>query len=271
LLESKHLYQNVQVKLSVRTNFEAAAKVPKERAVSTLDLGADLQNGPWSIFGSQMVDYSLRGVPAGMKLKERLQVRAPDLKLYCAASCQRLEPFHATDCTHIFSSREPEPTRQMFVLQYVCQSCRGEPIVFLVRREGLKLTLAGRSQIEQVYVPREIPRQVAKYFSCAVVAHQSGQTLAGNFLLRTLVEQWVRSFPPTAEMRVEGALDWYYKNLPEDFRQRFPSLRKIYESLSSDIHAAEGDATVFSAELERIVKHFDAWRVYELKHATFGQ
>jgi hypothetical protein len=271
LLERKHLYQSVQVPLSVRTNFEAAAKVPKERAASALDLGTDLQNGPWSVFGSKTADYSGRGFPPGVKFKERLRIAAPDLRLYCAAPCQRLEPFHATDCSDIFSGDNSQPTRQMFVLQYVCQSCRGEPMVFLVRREGLKLTLAGRSPIEHVNVPREIPRQVANYYSGAVVAHQCGQTLAGNFLLRTLVEQWVRSFPPTAEMRAEAALDWYYSNLPEDFRQRFPSLRKIYEKLSLDIHAAGGDTKVFSEESARIVKHFEAWRICELDHATFGQ
>jgi hypothetical protein len=271
LLERKHLYQRVEVKLSVSTNFEAAAKVPKERAASALDLAADLQDGPWSFFGSRTPDYSGRSLPPGAKLKERLRVTAPDLRLYCATPCQRIEPFHATDCTDIFSSDNSHPTRQMLVLQYVCQSCRGEPTVFLVRRQGLKLTLAGRSPIEHVNVPREIPRQVAKYYSGAVVAHQSGQTLAGNFLLRTLVEQWVRSFPSTAELRAEDALDWYYRNLPEDFKQRFPSLRSIYEKLSSDIHAAGGDAKVFSDESAHIVKHFDAWRVFELDHATFGQ
>lgn len=273
LLEHKHLYQSVQVNLSVSANFEAAAKVIKERAASTVERGASLQDGPWLICGSHTFDYSFsRADPAGMKLEERLQVRAPDLKLYCVAPCKRLEPFHATDCTHVFSSSDDSnPTRQIFVLGYVCQSCRGEPAAFLVRREGLKLTLAGRSPIEHINVPREIPRQVAKYYSGAVVAHQSGQTLAGNFLLRTLVEQWVRSFPPTAEMRVEAALDWYYSNLPEDFRQRFPSLRNSYEKLSSDIHAAGGDAKVFSDESVHIGKHFDAWRVYELDHATFGQ
>jgi hypothetical protein len=104
-----------------------------------------------------------------------------------------------------------------------------------------------------------------------VVAHQSGQTLAGNFLLRTLIEQWVRSFPLAAEMRADVALGWYYDNLPADFKGRFPSLRSVYEMLSVDIHAAKGDAKVFNSESARIVKHFDAWRVFELDHATFGQ
>jgi hypothetical protein len=274
LLECKHLYQSVQVALGVSTNFEAAAKAPKELGGKALDVAAGLQDGPWSIFGSQMVDYSVgRLVPAGMKGERPLQVRAPDLKLYCAAPCKRLEPFHATHSADVFSDSSDEsiPTRQIFVLRYACQSCRGEPTVFLVRREGLKLTLAGRSPIEHVNVPGEIPRQVAKYYSGAVVAHQSGQTLAGNFLLRTLVEQWVRSFPPAAEMRAEEALDWYYRNLPKDFSQRFPSLRSIYEKLSSDIHAAGGDAKVFSDESARIVKHFDAWRLFDLDHATFGR
>lgn len=272
LLERKHLYQNVPVNLGVSTNFEAAAKVPKERKVSAVELGAGLQDRAWSIFGSQTIDYSARvGSLAGVKLDEWLRVSAPDLRLYCAAPCKRLEPFHAADCTDVFSGNESQPMRQIFVLRYVCQSCRGEPTVFLVRREGLKLTLAGRSPIEHVDVPREIPRQVAGYYSGAVVAHQCGQTLAGNFLLRTLVEQWLRSFQPAAKMRAEAALDWYYSNLPEDFRQRFPSLRTIYEKLSMDIHAAGGNAKVFDDQSARIVKHFDAWRLYELDHATFGQ
>jgi len=71
-------------------------------------------------------------------------------------------------------------------------------------------------------------------------------------------------------MRAEAALDWYYSKLPEDFRQRFPLLRNFYENLSSDIHAASGDAKVFSDESVRIVKHFDAWQVYELANAIFG-
>lgn len=261
LLERKHLYQTAEV------IFKAEVSVSKERAMSALEL----EIGPWSIFGSRTPNY--RGAvafPPDVKFEERLSIRAPDLKLYCAAPCRRLEPFHAIDCSHVFSGDGTEPTRQIYALSYVCQSCRGEPTVFLVRREGLKLRLAGRSPIEHVDVPREIPGQVRKYYSGAVVAHQSGQTLAANFLLRTLVEQWVRSFPSTLEMRVDGALNWYCSNLPEDFRQRFPSLRDIYEKLSSDIHSAAGDPKLFIEESARIGKHFDAWRVYELDHRTFG-
>lgn len=274
LLEHKHLYQSVQVKLGTITRFEIANKAPKERASSVLEQGTALQNGPWVIFGSQSVDYSGRGMPAGVKIVETLQVAAPNLKLYCAAApCQRVEPFHATECIDILSREreEAQPTRQILALRYVCQSCQGEPTVFLVRREGLKLTLAGRSPIEHVDVPRVIPRQIEHFYSGAVVAHQCGQTLAGNFLLRTLVEQWVRSFPDAADMRADAALEWYYNYLPDDFRQRFPSLREIYEKLSADVHAAQGDASVFTDAAARIVKHFDAWRLFELDHSTFGR
>jgi adenylate kinase len=73
-------------------------------------------------------------------------------------------------------------------LSYQCQSCKGVPEVFLVRREHLKRTNAGRAPIEHVEVPKDIPKHVSRFFRGAIVAHQSGQTLAGIFLLQTLIE-----------------------------------------------------------------------------------
>jgi len=46
LLQRRHLYQSVQVKLCVLTNFEIAAKVLKEQPASASEVGARLQSGP---------------------------------------------------------------------------------------------------------------------------------------------------------------------------------------------------------------------------------
>lgn len=272
LLERKHLYQSVHTPFDGSFAFDSASEAPKERAASALVEGEALWKGRWSVSGYQSVDYSGRGLPAGATVAEMLRVKAPDVKLYCnGAECRRVEPFNAADCRDVFGDRaRGGPVRQMFVFMYVCQSCKGEPTVFLVRRQDAKFTLVGRSPIEHVEVPAVIPRRLQSIYSDAVVAHQSSQTLAGNFMLRTLVEQWVRSFPPAAAMRAEEALNWYYSHLPKDFTQRFPSLREIYGTLSDDIHAAAGQESVFTGAVAQLIKHFDAWRLFELDHDTFG-
>lgn len=275
LLERKHLYQSVRAQLDETFIFECAAQAPTERRSWFLAVGEMLKDGPWDLspFGPGGSGGNSVGQIGGGDIR-RLQVRAPDVKLYCKMpGCRRQEPFNMVGCTDMLGGEYSlaRPVRQIFGLSCVCQSCKGEPTIFLVRREGLKLTLVGRSSIEHVEVPTVIPRSVEHFYSGAVVAHQSGQTLAGNFMLRTLVEQWVRSFPSTAAMRVEDALDWYYSKLPEAFKQHSPSLREIYEHLSSDIHAAKGDESVFTSEMARIVEHFDGWRFYKLDGATFGQ
>lgn len=272
LLERKHLYQSVRAQLNGSLISDSVGEYPRELQAHARLEGEALWQGPWSLFGRQTADYSGRGFPSGAKRVERLRLNAPDVKLYCNAStCRRVEPFNAVDCTDVFrDARLENPVRQMFVFKYVCQSCKGEPTVFLVRRHGLKLTLVGRSPFEHVEVPKVIPRSVESFYSGAVVAHQSNQTLAGNFILRTLVEQWVRSFPPAAAMRAEDALDWYYRHLPTDFKQSSPSLREIYEDLSADIHSADGQEPVFEAAVARLIKHFEGWRYFELVHETFG-
>jgi hypothetical protein len=52
--------------------------------------------------------------------------------------------------------------------------------------------LSGRAPIEHVLVPNVIPKNAAGFFKDALIAYQSGQTLAALFLLRTLIEQWLK-------------------------------------------------------------------------------
>ena len=119
--------------------------------------------------------------------------------------------------------------------------------------------------MEASEVPSFIPRSLRQYYSGALVAHQSGQTLAGLFLLRTLIEQWARSqvekpTPPNADK----LLDKYMGMLPDDFNSRFPSMRALYDDISVDIHDAVGSTDLFHSALAKVTKHFEARRLYEL-------
>ena len=119
------------------------------------------------------------------------------------------------------------------------------------------MIVVGRSPMEHVEVPKEIYKKIRKFYRGAIIAHQSGETLAGNFLLRTLVEQWSRFFCRDAGARADQAIDSYMETLPSGFNDIFPSLRKVYEVLSIDIHSATGSEDVFESALSDIKKHFE--------------
>jgi hypothetical protein len=103
-----------------------------------------------------------------------------------------------------------------------------------------------------------------RFYRGAVVAHQSGQTLAGIFLLRKLIEQWARSKAPLGQLPADAVLDAYMATLPENFKSQFKSFRELYGDLSVDIHAAKGDPDRFNEAHDNIVEHFKARRLSRL-------
>jgi len=103
-----------------------------------------------------------------------------------------------------------------------------------------------------------------RFFSGAVVAHQSGQTLAGVFLLRSLIEQWARITTKSQAAKADEVLDAYMNSLPIDFKSRFASMYGLYGELSADIHSATGSAELFDSARCQIVEHFEARRLFKL-------
>jgi len=263
LFEHKHLYQSVRVEaepILTKMNEELSTNLPAY--YSGLFLGA------WWPSDPSDNRPALVGVAA---TESYLDFKSPDVKLHCT-KCNGTEAFNNLSSRIVVQDVHPlSPeialyvfTVQVFVFTFLCQSCKSIPEAFLVRREGDKITLSGRSPIEWVDVPKVIPKPVQKYFSDATVAHQSGQTLAGNFMLRTLIEQWSYSQAGTTTLSADQAIDAYMDNLPADFKSRFPSLRDVYSELSIDIHAATGSVQVFESSVRKITEHFDARRLFKL-------
>ena len=194
----------------------------------------------------------------------------PDAKLFCK-TCDRLEPFNGVAASNVLNRSAPSAGGilhkgklvQAYCLSYLCQSCKLVPEVFLVRRVGTRLSLSGRAPIEHVPVSRAIPKEVANFFSGALVAHQSGQTLAALFLLRTLCEQWTRRFADAAD-QAHVALDKYMDGLPDDFKGRFPSLRTMYGDLSAALHSANASDELFESTRALIEEHFEARLLFKL-------
>lgn len=156
---------------------------------------------------------------------------------------------------------------QTFVFPYHCQSCKKEPLIFLVHRTGTKLMIVGRNHFEKIQIPRTIPQQESKYFSDAVAAYNTGNILAGLFLLRTVVEQYMRRILMVTEKKTGDELaDAYASFLDDEFpKQRYPSLKVVYSELSVPLHAANNDADQFVKSREDIEHHFELLKHFPLK------
>jgi hypothetical protein len=262
LLEDKHLYQHIKVELDVPAA-DLSGVNPEMRMYLESEL-AKLPGGYWCI-RDKAEKMPMQSVGAAISFD------SPDVKLFCER-CRRIEAFNSVSSLDISERGHYEGSRnskgdivQVFGLSFQCQSCKGPPEVFLIRRAGNRLTLSGRAPIEHTEVPPDLPKSICRWYKDATVAHQSGQTLAGLFLLRTLIEQWTRETTKSAaDSSADRVLDAYVDDLPLDFKERFPSLRDTYSKLSDDIHRAVGSPDLYEEASNCIREHFEARRLYRL-------
>lgn len=250
LLSTKHLYQHI----SLDPNVEG--------------LPAQIGQGQLGQIWWPEVRDGREPMPPAVVPSDCLCFGLPHANLYCAgAECGRVQaysplrsPVHAKPYIEVLT--RTDPVVQVLVFNYQCQSCRGTPETFLIRRDGLKLTLCGRSPIEHVDVPGFIPKNQREFYSGAIVGYQCGHTLEGLFMLRTLIEQFAYERSPGVTF-ADRAIDAYMGQLDDEFKTRFPSLRKLYDELSAAIHTANADAALFEQSLADLTTHFDARRLFK--------
>jgi hypothetical protein len=268
LLESRHLYQSIVVDVNALVA-KVASRTETRSKENFLKWAANAAQWPWIVSDRSSLQALLQSLSSNVD-SSRVTWQAPDIKSFCK-QCDRLEPFNAVDATNFLAFSNPasggflsgKTRHQVYVTSYLCQSCKAIPEVFVIQREGSKLTLCGRSPMETVLVPKAVPKEISRFVSGAAVAHNSGQTLAGLFLLRTAVEQWSMLYA-LPEDRADEALEKYMQNLPEDFKARFPSMRNLYGELSAAIHRADGNVALFDIAMAKVNEHFEARRLFKL-------
>jgi hypothetical protein len=288
LLETKHLYQSVEISTS-----GFASYIDRE-AQKEFSLQAQVMPGRGSSPSrskEQILEdcrkkavEGLRNMQCQMKFNEmplqtgNFGISVPTIKAMCQnLGCGGLWPHNACPDPSwlIPASSMPSGSHQVFILRYQCQACKREPVSFLVKREGLKLTLVGRSPMEAVDVPKYVPKGIRKYYKGAVVAYNSGAVLPGIFMLRTMIEQHMRGAVNAGERKMTGdeLADAYAATLDSDFNRRCQSLKPVYVALSEAIHAAIDDKPeIFDIERTKILSHFEAKEVFErLAVATDAQ
>lgn len=262
LLESKHLYQKTVVdldtelashKLKLKSSTDQAllAKTYSRISIDPIAVGTVLQaaRGTYEIFNVTLV--------------------LSNVKLFCA-KCDRIEAympvaFKDLSADHAGNRYFCFDNVQIFALSYRCQSCRGTPETFLVSRRGSSLRLEGRSPMESVDVPNYIPKIESKYFRDALIAMNSGKTLAAFIYLRTFIEQVARRVTGMKKRETGDAiLAEYGSRLPQKYRDLMPSLREFYGKISEALHDAREDVELFKSAIEQIQRHFEIRKVFDI-------
>lgn len=277
LLETKHLYQHHKVAIEpltrIHEEYKRKAGGEFEQVLAKTVFG--LCQTFWMPAAKAFASGALISQGARLTLEGRMVFSVPGIRIFCP-KCDRIEPHNPHDRWSLidekdFHSDEPReqvtanPVHQVFILGFECQSCKSDPVVFLIRRIADKLIIAGRTPIEEVEVPKCIPRDTKKFYSDAIVAHQSGKTLAGLFYLRTFVEQTARSAVANPDQYDIGdkLMEAYAASLHLNVRSEFPSMRAVYDELSAALHAAEENVELFEKAITKINQHFEARRLYE--------
>jgi hypothetical protein len=271
LLETKHLYQKVSIDpTEIIKAVTTATYYPQDKEayaewVKAISQHLDLR----PTTKQRHDDDKNRGLLSVLIME--------NLKLYCA-NCEEREAFAPVWFSDSFNTLtrggiDAYPTDfaagkvlSMLVIHYQCQICKTQPVVFLIERDGWELKLHGRSPMETVKVPQYIPKVESRLYSDAIIAFNSGKTLAGLFYLRSFLELFARRVTGITE-RIPGdvLMGKYSEGLPSPQRDFMPSLRDLYDKLSTPIHAATDDIEVFTSAKENIDKHFDFRRIYNIQ------
>lgn len=268
LINTKHLYQSVLVSFEPLLTTEAKIRFELKNTTSLLRSSADrtsLEDIKTQVQQEFIQKRWLLHSPSVGIIRpdpdNPIYFSLPPVKTMCGV-CHSVESFNAWNGYHAATIPETAATEQTFCIPVQCQACRADVIVFLVHRKGIKLQLVGRSEFEDVQVPQYIPKEHKQFYSQALIAFNSGQLLPALFLLRTLIEQHMRATIDKIDLRGDELCDGYGKRLPEDFKERFPSLKTIYGKISDALHRAEAPEGLFESQLADIELHFDALALF---------
>jgi hypothetical protein len=270
LLENKHLYQKVSI---------SADSIIKQVRDTTLDARLMFDRAVQPVLANlrfMLASAVVRTADRGGTETTWPTLAITNIKAFCSAcrSREAFSPVWYRDLANELAkpSRRDEPVSdslssdfQLLFLAYQCQVCRGTPEGFMVRRRGWDLFYEGRSPIEFIEIPSFLPKEEREFFRDAVIAQNTGKTLAGLFYLRTFIEQFARR-RIAAKGRLTGdqIFDEYNKTLPEKQRDQMPSLREWYDKLSEALHEAKSDDALFEQAKNEIERHFDFRRLFKI-------
>lgn len=146
---------------------------------------------------------------------------------------------------NLYAIKEPDffdycgPSDQTYCFVLQCQNCKGNFLYVMVRRTGSRFRLVGRSAVEMPSLPDGFPKGQSKYFADAILAHRTGNTLAGVCLFRIALEQYLRDVTGNKATGISG--DALYEAFKHYLPKEFPigsvrGLGEVYGRLSEVMH-----------------------------------
>lgn len=277
IIENKHLYQNHEISFQdfdeIFSNIKLLLNVSEGNRHFYKDVYSLAPLLNWNVIGTSSGQRSILSFYGQTKEKTEitfLNVIPPEtVKLFCSV-CKNVEPYNLVSVSDLLNNSCVERIMvdkeliQVFAFAYQCQLCKSLPEIFVLRRKNMKISITGRSPIEQFPVKSFIPKNQYEYFSQANIAFNSGQILAALFLLRTFIEQYIREINVDPDSRnIDELFEFYKSSLPPEFNSRFPSLKNLYDVLSIDLHSAKESEDDFLQTRTAIEKHFDAKRIFD--------
>lgn len=266
MLEESYLYRNRTIDLGPILKLADT----KHTAASLED---EFSHRPWSPYsrnrGFTSTEESIMkhaggtdalGTPARQM---RLTFILPTVRTWCAA-CKSHElhdsiphvefsPYHLNH----HEIRDVLGT-QRFLFNYRCHRCKGELLVFMVRREKLKLQLCGRSRPYFPEIPAEIPKALHAIYADAVAAAACNDLSAAFYHTRTLLEHHMKAVCGLRldEQLVGSQLCENYNRKVDPVVAARAALTLEFERCSVHLHNRSGELSDFEEIRQRIFAHF---------------
>lgn len=274
LLERKGLYQKVDVAFERLSNHLDSIKAPSfqtfigefsTRPWVPVSQDVTKENHARAEFFCGVGDSPLSASSDQLKLAFYL----PSIKLYCA-DCKDEHTFSSVtamwwdgfaDCYPRYGAK----TQQIFNLTYTCVKCRNNPISFMLKRDGLRLTLCGRSERLSIEVPSLIPKALRDVIRDAKSAVAENDLPAGFYHLRTFVEHYMKSclgIPVAQRITGEDLGAKYNASLDSRMSSGLPSMPSLYERSSRFMHERSGSDEDFNALMESVEGHLSAKELF---------
>jgi hypothetical protein len=279
LLTRKGLYQKVEVSLEPLRVHLASRKLGSFDALT-----AEFSKRPWASISLDVAkDNRYRaeyfcGVgdsPLGTSSDElKLAFAVPSIKLFCDR-CKDDHSFSSVTAMWWdgFSNVYPKiglKTQQLFCLTYECVNCKESHTTVLVSREGLRLTLVGRSKRLQIDVPKAIPKELNPIIRDALSAAAENDLPAAFYHARTFLEHYMKSclkLPLAQRITGDELGAKYNSSLDCRMTSGMPSLPALYASASEYMHGRTGTEDDFKSLLESIEGHLTAKELF-LRYRT---
>lgn len=183
---------------------------------------------------------------------------------YCNGNCKR-------EMTFRNSFRQSVNNHHYLI--FSCPSCKYR-ITYSLFSEREKLKLTGKYPIKEISIPKYVNKEVGKYLSESIIAGYGGFIMSGICTLRVFIEQHVRFITSLNSCdNIEELFQEYRKcfidkihlentNAKGAVYDSLPSLKNIYDSLSSAIHRGDQNVDLYYSSLSKLSGHFKGIELY---------